>query len=193
MKENIIRVALSLFLKRGYKYVSLVDVAAEVGITKGGIYHYFSSKEDLLDAAVHYLFDQMEAKYMEIFNRKGSLQQVLHSILVERELSVYAQNMLGMEQSDYRENHASFILEVMNHFPKIQERIDGSHVMICQAIEKRLKAAVSKGEIRANTDVHVLAVMILAMLNGQISLGEKLNNLDVRKQMTDSFLQLICS
>ena len=65
--------------------------------------------------------------------------------------------------------------------------------MICQAIEKRLKAAVSKGEIRANTDVHVLAVMILAMLNGQISLGEKLNNLDVRKQMTDSFLQLICS
>ena len=44
MKNKIIVAALRLFLLRGYKYVSLIDVAQEVGITKGGIYHYFENK-----------------------------------------------------------------------------------------------------------------------------------------------------
>lgn len=192
-KNNIIHVALRLFLQQGYKYVSLVDVAAEAGITKGGIYHYFSSKEDLLYTAVHYLFDRMEAKYIDVFSRSGSLQQALYSMLVERELEAYARTMLGMEQADYRENHASFILEVMNHFPKIQERIDRSHETVCQAIETKLQAAMGQGEIRSNTDTRSLAVMILAMLNGQRALGEKLNSPDIRKQMTDNLWRLICA
>lgn len=192
-KDTIIQVALRLFLQQGYKYVSLVDVAAEAGITKGGIYHYFSGKEDLLYTAVHYLFDRMEAKYIDVFSQNGSLQQALYAILVERELEVYARHMLGMEQADYRENHASFILEVMNHFPKIQERIDRSHETVCQAIEAKLQTAMGQGEIRSNTDTRSLAVMILAMLNGQRALGEKLNSLAIRKQMTDNLWRLICA
>ncbi|SHJ69573.1 TetR/AcrR family transcriptional regulator [Propionispora hippei] len=192
-KDNIIHVALRLFLQRGYKYVSLVDVAAEAGITKGGIYHYFSSKEDLLYTAVHYLFDRIEAKYIDVFSRDGSLQQALYSMLVERELEVYARSLLGMEQGDYRENHASFILEVMNHFPKMQERIDRSHMTVCQAIGAKLQAAMGQGEIRPQADTHALAVMILAMLNGQISLGEKLNSPEIRKLMTENLWRLICA
>lgn len=192
-KDNIIHVALRLFLQRGYKYVSLVDVAAEAGITKGGIYHYFSSKEDLLYTAVHYLFDRIEAKYIDVFSRNSSLQQALYSMLVERELEVYARDLLGMEQGDYRENHASFILEVMNHFPKIHERIDRSNETVCRAIEVKLRTAMMQGEIRSNTDTQSLAVMILAMLNGQRALGEKLNSLEVRKLMTENLWHLICA
>lgn len=190
-KEHITNMALRLFLLRGYKYVSLLDVAKEAGITKGAIYHYFSGKEELLAAAVYYLFDRMEEKCLSLFQSPVPLKDTLYSIFVEQELAVYARRILALGEGDYRANHASFVLEIMNHFPKLQERIDRSHLTVCSAIEQKLERAIAQGEIRNVADIHALAVMILAVLNGQVSLGEKLNGLTVRTQMADNLWNLI--
>ena len=69
-KNTIIITALRLFLLRGYKNVSLVDVAKEMGITKGGIYHYFGSKEELFHSVICYLFDYFAGKYAELFSKE---------------------------------------------------------------------------------------------------------------------------
>jgi TetR/AcrR family transcriptional regulator, cholesterol catabolism regulator len=42
--------ALGLFLKRGYDNVSLNDLIAESGVSKGAFYHWFSSKDALIIA-----------------------------------------------------------------------------------------------------------------------------------------------
>ena len=49
-KTNILRTALLLFLEKGYKDVSYQDLVKKTGLSKGAIYHYFASKEDLLNA-----------------------------------------------------------------------------------------------------------------------------------------------
>ena len=40
--------ALQLFATKGYANTSLDELAANVGFTKGGVYYYFRSKEQLL-------------------------------------------------------------------------------------------------------------------------------------------------
>src|SRR5579872_5990177 len=40
--------AMKLLLERGYGRVGLDEVAADAGVSKATIYHYFSSKDDLL-------------------------------------------------------------------------------------------------------------------------------------------------
>src|SRR5260370_29156105 len=49
-RAEILDQALALFLSRGYDHVSLNDIIAEAGISKGVFYHYFLSQEALLVA-----------------------------------------------------------------------------------------------------------------------------------------------
>ncbi|MBV8279934.1 MAG: TetR/AcrR family transcriptional regulator, partial [Verrucomicrobia bacterium] len=49
-RSEILNHSLALFLSRGYDNVSLNDIIADAGISKGVFYHYFLSKEALLAA-----------------------------------------------------------------------------------------------------------------------------------------------
>ncbi len=46
--EDIVLIAGELFSERGFNGTSLKDIADAVGVLKGSLYHYISSKEDLL-------------------------------------------------------------------------------------------------------------------------------------------------
>jgi AcrR family transcriptional regulator len=46
--EEVVEVALRLFLERGYDNTPMSLIAKRLGLTKAGIYHHFASKEDLL-------------------------------------------------------------------------------------------------------------------------------------------------
>ena len=48
VRDEVVRVATRLFTERGIRGVSLQSIADEVGLTKGALYHYFSSRDDLL-------------------------------------------------------------------------------------------------------------------------------------------------
>lgn len=49
---ELIAAALDLFVERGFKATRLDDVAARAGVTKGTLYLYFDSKEDLFAAVI---------------------------------------------------------------------------------------------------------------------------------------------
>jgi len=46
--QKIVDVSINLFHKKGYRTTTLDDVSKELGITKAALYHYVSSKENLL-------------------------------------------------------------------------------------------------------------------------------------------------
>ena len=192
IKNNITVTALRLFLSRGYKYVSLVDVAHEVGITKGGIYHYFSSKEELLNAAVQFLFDHLKAKFIQLFSGEKSIREILYAIIVEHEVDHYIKEMIGSTEVFGRTNDENFKIEIMQHIPHLYKRIDSDHLDICDAIEKKLHRALQNGEIRGDVDSKIMAIIILTFLNGQKSLGIFANDSEVRKEMMENFYRLIC-
>lgn len=51
-KSEIVAAAGQLFLMKGYDRTTMKDVMEQLQVAKGTIYHYFSSKEDLLEAVV---------------------------------------------------------------------------------------------------------------------------------------------
>src|SRR6476661_8182326 len=53
-RDQLVRAAVVAFARLGYQGVQLQDVAAEVGVTRNLIHHYFpGGKRDLYLAAVH--------------------------------------------------------------------------------------------------------------------------------------------
>lgn len=61
-RQEIIAAAEELFLEKTYEKTTTGDVMRKLGIAKGTIYHYFPSKEHLLDAVVEHMADSYLAR-----------------------------------------------------------------------------------------------------------------------------------
>lgn len=191
-KEAIAVTALRLFWLRGYKYVSLIDVAGEAGITKGGVYHYFASKEDLLRHVTTYLFDRFEAKYGELFGDGRSLLATLKAIVVDRELERFAEQLLGIGPGmGDRANHLSFMLELMRNFPDIETLVDSSQARCRDLIERKLAQSMAAGEIRSDVSCRALATVIFAILNGQHTWATCPDSAATRKEIMDGLARML--
>src|SRR5687768_4284685 len=64
--QEILTVAAELFGERGYDAVSLDDVAERLDVTKGSLYYYFSSKEELGTAAIETLGNAWTTRLQEL-------------------------------------------------------------------------------------------------------------------------------
>src|ERR1700712_1343363 len=71
--EKIMRVSVELFAENGYAQTSVQQIVDAAGVTKGAMYHYFKSKDDLL---------------FDIYDRILSLQREHLDEIVARGLSV---------------------------------------------------------------------------------------------------------
>ncbi len=66
--EKILIAALHLFARNGYEAVSVSDIAAEVGITKGALYRHYKNKRAIFDSIVARMeeLDKERAKEHEL-------------------------------------------------------------------------------------------------------------------------------
>ncbi|KGO32055.1 TetR/AcrR family transcriptional regulator [Oenococcus alcoholitolerans] len=69
-KDKILEAALGLFLSGGYDGVSISDIVKAANVSKGGLYNYFSSKEDLFYQAVYHSYDRLGAFDVKKFSEK---------------------------------------------------------------------------------------------------------------------------
>ncbi len=71
-RREIVVTATELFLAREYEKTTMNDVMKALDIAKGTIYHYFPSKEKLLEAVVDYLAEgYVERRKSELESTKG--------------------------------------------------------------------------------------------------------------------------
>ena len=68
-KSRIVKSAWNLFYKNGYDDTTVEDIITASKTSKGTFYHYFKSKEGLLNT-LSYLFDE---KYEELYNNRNKL------------------------------------------------------------------------------------------------------------------------
>jgi TetR/AcrR family transcriptional regulator, cholesterol catabolism regulator len=101
--NDIVEAAAKVFQEKGFAGASLEDIATEVGMWKGSLYHYIDSKEELLLAVVqepaeHLLNDLREVVATEKLRRVAQAHgHVLDTTFVYT--SVYLQEVAGRRRS----------------------------------------------------------------------------------------------
>lgn len=70
-KAELLSAARTLFLQLGYEHTSVNAIIEEVGVSKGAFYHYFKSKEDLLDSLVEQLTKEGMAFVQPVVEEEG--------------------------------------------------------------------------------------------------------------------------
>lgn len=70
-RAELLDLAMTLFLERGYEKVSLNDLIATSGMSKGAFYHYFSSKEALVATLAERSANQAFEVLSPVFTEPG--------------------------------------------------------------------------------------------------------------------------
>ncbi len=95
-RDRVYEIAAEVFHSKGYDKTSMSDIAAAVGLTKAGLYHHVSSKEQLLSTILDYGMDMTEAYVVTplesvtdpIVRLKTMIELHLRLILEGRKLAV---------------------------------------------------------------------------------------------------------
>jgi AcrR family transcriptional regulator len=80
-RQQIQEAAFTLFAKNGYSNTSIRAIAKAADISKGLIYHYFDSKEAILEAIFHYWVEA--TKYMVELSDELSAAQKMEQMITE--------------------------------------------------------------------------------------------------------------
>ncbi len=82
-RDEILDVAERLFCTNGYDNTSTNDILAEIGIARGTLYYHFKSKEDILDAMIDRILDEIirKAKNIALNESMPVLERLTKTVL----------------------------------------------------------------------------------------------------------------
>lgn len=170
VRDMVLDAAETLFSKKGYYDTSMDEIVMESGLSKGAIYRYFPSKEELFVA----LQDrQLEASLSELkstFAPGDSARTKLEKIV-----DVAFTSIIGTSKKACRIN-----LEFDVAAPRIksvERRRDSRFKAIHDFLFEIIKEGVEKGEFRSDVDPDSTALALLATADG-LSLDWATTSLD---------------
>jgi AcrR family transcriptional regulator len=152
--SKIVQTALDIFSKNGYRGTTMDDIAKELGVSKGALYSYFKSKEDILK---------------EIFQ---SNHQILREILctppVGQDYMQVMEKAYKLMTEKYSEFvHTSFeIFALASHDNAIKKVMREDHEKDVEVMRELLQNLKKKGAIRTDVDSRILAQLLDALFTG---------------------------
>jgi AcrR family transcriptional regulator len=153
--DDIVAAAAKVFRTKGYHAATVQDIADEVGILKGSLYHHLDSKEELLYLVVKEPITQMYRTMGEIASGTGKAADKLRRAITAHleafdrhfpHLFVYLREREAVKRR---------FREMIGFSPKEYERY----------WQQILREGVENGEFRPDLDIQVTSYGLLGMLN----------------------------
>src|ERR1700712_1900057 len=155
--QELLDAALDLFVERGFAAARSEDVAARAGVSKGTLYLYYPSKEDLLKEVIrHHVISPIAEAAQVIGDFDGSTPELLAL-------------MLRMWWECIGETRASGIIKLMTsevrNFPEIaqfyvDEVVTPSNRMLVEVLER----GVARGEFRVVNTPEVVQALVAPLV-----------------------------
>jgi AcrR family transcriptional regulator len=164
-RSAILNAARKLFFEKGFKEVTVASIAKKAELSKGSIYLYFTSKEEIY---THILFSDIEKfnkKSAHLFqNGKSATELILELACIYIDFFLNDRELFRIMMT--------FMLhtEEMNLEAAVNERIIESTNNTVKVIETFLRRGIDAGEFPADINIRQSRIAIWGFLNGIISL-----------------------
>jgi AcrR family transcriptional regulator len=156
-KSKIIQAARQVFAKKGYHEAPMDDVAKEVGVSKGALYSYFTSKEDLLkeiSLQSHQTLRNILSETSKCNSLEDAIEQV-YTTITEK----YKGNL---------QTHLE-IISLASHDVKIRDTVFQEYQKDIEAIEAFVEEKKKKGVIRTDVDARLSAELFTSLYLGTLA------------------------
>ena len=165
-RQHIIARAAPLFNQKGYAGTSMQDIMAATGLTKGGIYGHFESKEEIALAAFEHAAGIVTRLIAERVARQQTAVDKLKAILIFYKQYILSPPVAGgcpvlntaVEADDTNPLLRASVVKVLN---RLHRAVAG---IITQGIET--------GEFRADADVSRFPILFISMIEGGVMVSK---------------------
>jgi TetR/AcrR family transcriptional regulator, cholesterol catabolism regulator len=155
LKERIIETALDLFEKKGYHGVTVDQIVLESGTSKGGFYHNFRSKDELLyhihDVFISYVLEKAREAYDNFDTPVTRLCAIIQSFTKVFDL--------------YKPHITVFYQESMYLTGEFNERINEKRDNYRKLLTQVIREGQDKGEFRSEVPAEISTMAIIGMVN----------------------------
>ncbi|MEN6320290.1 MAG: TetR/AcrR family transcriptional regulator [Syntrophaceae bacterium] len=164
-KGAILKAARKLFFDKGFKSVTVESIAKKAELSKGAVYLYFKSKDEIYSQILLNEIDQFEKKITDLFTGDKQASEMLFRLssiyvdffLKDRELfRILMTFMLHANHSNLPEDFRRNIIKSMN--------------VSIDVIEKIFKYGIDKGEFSPGINTRQIRNAVWGLFNGVISL-----------------------
>ena len=180
-KEKIIRQALAYFCENDYERASLNDIAGALGVTKGAIYHYFGSKDELFKATVFTALEDLGKVLSGMWDESSGLpfKEMMRLWFNFGAMIQDTKEIVGLDiQGDYT-NMVYLMFTAMKKFPEVRELMDNLYTGSIEGLHQLLKNASEAGYINQKIDTEALAFEMTAFAEGSLLLGSIVSQIDL--------------
>ncbi|MFK5958345.1 MAG: TetR/AcrR family transcriptional regulator [Lutibacter sp.] len=140
MKSIILQKASEIFLKLGFKSITMDDIAHELAISKKTIYKYFKNKEELVDETTTHIHETMHKSVLCICE-KG-----FNAIEENFEIKKRFKNLL-------KNSDTSPMYQLKKYYPKTYSKIMAKEFSMFKGfISNNIEKGISEGLYRKNID-----------------------------------------
>ncbi|MBC2717218.1 MAG: TetR/AcrR family transcriptional regulator [Desulfobacteraceae bacterium] len=82
-RQELLEKCFYIFSRKGYSNVTMREIAAEIGVSTGTIYHYFANKQDILKQMFKYIVETNVEKYLKRVKnaQTETLEERLHLLV----------------------------------------------------------------------------------------------------------------
>jgi AcrR family transcriptional regulator len=141
MKDKIISKAKEMFLKLGFKSITMDDIACEMCISKKTIYKYFSNKDVLIEESI-------QAVHKEIQTTLDKISEKNYNAIEENF------EIKRMFREMFKSSESSPIYQLKKHYPEIYENVLSIQIGVCEeCFRKNISKGIKEGLYRKNLDI----------------------------------------
>ena len=141
MKDKIIKKATDMFLKLGFKSVTMDDIACEMCISKKTIYKYFSNKDSLIEEGTEVVHQKIHSMMDEVMAQN-------HNAIAENF------QMREMFKQMFQSFDQSPAYQLKKHYPEIYEKMMANEIEDCSHMfRQNIEKGIREGLYRKETDV----------------------------------------
>jgi len=155
-RQEILRTAARLFQQRGYDATSMNDVAAALKLSKGGLYHHFQSKDEILFEIMNHAMDITEERVLGPVRGIANPEERLRTLIrlhIEVVLSPRDREITVM----LHENHPLP--------PALRRRINGRKKEYIHFLENLIAEIQGARRASARVSPRAAAFALLGMIN----------------------------
>ncbi|MCW2993124.1 MAG: TetR/AcrR family transcriptional regulator [Conexibacter sp.] len=126
-QAEVVLGAARVFARRGYDQTSVPQLAEELGIAAGGLYHYFGGKEQLLIAICDQLMDPLLTEAQALLAEGGTAEEQLRALVRSWVAHVveHRDHMLVFQQERHVIDHGRQWAQVRERRKRFERLVEG--------------------------------------------------------------------
>ena len=152
-RRQLLDAAVRVFARKGFHASRVGDIAEEAGVAHGLLYHYFKSKDQVLEAVFHENWSVLLARIASVEEtEEPAADQLRHIATIVLRTWLHLPDVVRV------------VIREFGRSPELEERL-GELTQPINAIQRVIERGIERGEFRSDIDPRFAAAVVYGSID----------------------------